>query len=118
MRVNVRGSYLGGENSDLLADDFFAMQIASQDYTKQQIELGNWSAAKGDIKTYLQPSIVKMGYSKEVVRDLDNNELMGIAAIKQQNRIRQMAVDNATNAVFGDMAGQAIELPSSICCLV
>jgi hypothetical protein len=102
--VNIKVGYLEQTAVDSVnpLNDIFAMQMDAKNYTGRMITLGRHSPASGVIPTYLEPRYAKMIVSTSPVRDLDGNVLEGMSIIKQQQRLNQVAADNAVVAVIGD----------------
>lgn len=90
--VNVRNSYLAGERSDDAARDLFAR-------TSYLEELNTRLAKPRDNFDDI-PSFVQVGYKNDVLKDVDGNVLQGMAAIKENMRLRQEAVDRVAAAAL------------------
>lgn len=82
-------------------NDYMAMQSAAEDHTQRMIDAGRWNENKGIIPVYLQPRYAKVTTDITPVKDIDGNLLSGMAAVKQQQRLTQIALNNATASVVG-----------------
>jgi hypothetical protein len=112
--LNVRPSWLEGTASSNPERDIFAMQSYSQDVTQQMIANGTWSAAKGDVQAYMQPSLLKLGYRVAPVRDLDGNVLDGMSSIMEKRRLYQDAADRTFSGYAKDLSSSFMPIPDEM----
>jgi hypothetical protein len=83
----------------------FAMQGEADTYTAKLIAAGKWKEDKGTIKTYLQPQFAKVTYDMEKADLINNHEISGMVALKEEQRIyREQTVSLTDNydSQFGD----------------
>lgn len=114
-RLDVRLGYLEGTAVDTAnpINDIFAMKAAAEDYTQRLINTGRWSAAKGTLPVYDQPQFAKIVTDTTAVKDLNGHVLEGMAVVKEQQRLTQLAINNATVTVVGpEMYAQMPEIPA------
>jgi len=115
--VNVPQSLLRGERNlaPTAAKDLFAMQTQAQDYTAQQVAAGNYSANKPIIKTWLQPAYAKMAYDISASQQVNDMEIKGVAALKQEQAVLRSRNLNASDSVLGAAAPNFMpRIPSAV----
>jgi hypothetical protein len=99
--TNVTVGRLEGTAVDTAGKDLFAMQSAAEDHTARMVDAGRWDIGKGIIPTWKQPSVAKMIVDTTPVSDLNGNVINGMAVVKQQQRLNQIAANNAVASVLG-----------------
>ena len=110
--VNISPSYLDGVvNQTKPVGDFFAMQADSAAYTKKMVDAGKYAADKPAIKTYLQPSMLKVTYDMNAASMITNHIINGMTAIKEEQAVLRATSDVTTDQYF---SGAKVAFPARI----
>lgn len=94
--TNTKMSYLEGEISQNPIDDLFARQNAKAQYAKDLENKGLYSDSK--VADYdLQPTYAKTAYDTQVMNQVDQMQVSGMAYIKAQQKLYQQGIDVVFN---------------------
>lgn len=111
-RLDFKLGYLEGTgvDSENAVNNIFAMKAAAEEYTSRMVDAGRWSDVKGTIPVYTQPQFAKIVTDTTPVTGLNGHVLEGLAVVKEQQRLTQIAINNAVASVVGpDIYGQMPE---------
>lgn len=99
--TNLSENYLSHTASTDPTRDLFARQTVAQDYTKDLVQRGLWTDAKGVYDLDTTPQYLKTVYDLRKVQDVNGNVVQGMSRIKMQQSLIQQAMDN----VFSKQTG-------------
>lgn len=94
----IEGTAINTENA---VANVFAMKQAAEEYTSRMVAAGRWSDIKGTIPVYTQPQFAKIVTDTSPVVGLNGHILEGLAVVKEQQRLTQIAINNAVASVVG-----------------
>ncbi len=95
--VDVNPRILSGEiSSDPL--EYFAERQAAERYTKELQQQGLRHPNEGLVDLTNKPSVIKIGYKKDKVRDEDGNVVEGLAILKAREREYRDSIDRVAAA--------------------
>jgi len=112
--VNVKSSYLGGEQSTNLADDVFALQKHSEEYTKHLKANGSIKQDAPMADAWKVPQTVKLTYDTTGFNNLSGHEIENMVSIKQKQKLYIDATDRSTATILGQEAKNFPTIDSSV----
>ena len=100
--TNVSRDYLEHSRTVDPTNDLLARQFVASQYTKQLIDRGLWSSAKGEYPLDTKPSWAKVAYSTKAYKDADGNVVKGMARIAAIQKSLQGGYENVFAKAVGD----------------
>lgn len=109
--IDVKSSYLSGVERGELEDMLFASRAHQKAYNEDLVSKGIRNPAAPEVDAFQYPSTLKISYDTKLARDVDGIQLEAMVAIKQDQVIRQGAINRAVADALGDdMYGRLPEI--------
>lgn len=99
--VNVKSSYLSGEQSVNSIEDIFALQKASEDYTRKLINAGARKESDGLVDIWNVPQHSTFVYDSSPFAKLSGHEIENMAIIKEKQKLYIDSTNRATASILG-----------------
>jgi len=100
--TNVRSAFLGGQFSENILDDIFALERYSKDYTKKLVDSGARKESEGLVNVWEVPQHIKLAYDTTGFQKLSGHEVENVIALKRQQKIYMQGTDRASAVVLGE----------------